>query len=543
MMMDNEKNNSREELSFILEAVANFIDLSFQENIFQYIADKIRQLNKNAIVSVSSFDEKSCSLKVNTVQGLGKFAEAVANLMGGLPTGRSFKIEKDAKQELLRGRLVEIPEGISSLSPDLPKAVWKAIEKILNVKQTYSMGFTWNGKLFGNIVIVLQQDTKLQNKHLVESFVKISSVAFQNKQVQETLDQTYKEIELQVARRTKELVKEVELHTETLQTLREKEEDFRLLADTASEIILTLNFDGTIMYINQRGLEISGYGLDEVIGTNFSAIIPKDKVEYLKELLAKRAEGFSEQLLYETEFINKEGKLLPVEVSSNLISKGDKPFGVLVSARDITERKTAVNELKKSEHRYRTLINTMQEGLVEVDSKWNIMFTNDRFAQIIGYTKEQLIGRSFYDLISKDTLQVAEKQHLLREQGETDLYELELITSDERQIFVLCSPNPSYDENGKYLGGFGIISDITERKVVEKEREKLIAELQKALANVKKLSGLLPICSSCKKIRDDRGYWNQIESYISDHSEADFSHSICRDCAKILYPELDIYDD
>jgi len=185
----------------------------------------------------------------------------------------------------------------------------------------------------------------------------------------------------------------------------------------------------------------------------------------------------------------------------------------------------------------------MQEGLVEVDSKWNIMFTNDRFAQIIGYTKEQLTGRSFYDLISKDTLQVAEKQHLLREQRETDLYELELITSDERLIFVLCSPNPSYDENGKYLGGFGIISDITERKVVEKEREKLIAELQKALANVKKLSGLLPICSSCKKIRDDRGYWNQIESYISDHSEADFSHSICRDCAKILYPELDIYDD
>ena len=85
--------------------------------------------------------------------------------------------------------------------------------------------------------------------------------------------------------------------------------------------------------------------------------------------------------------------------------------------------------------------------------------------------------------------------------------------------------------------------EIDERKRVEKEREKLIHELQEALDKVKTLSGLLPICSSCKKIRDDNGYWNQIEVYIRDHSEADFSHSICPGCAKELYPDLEIYDD
>ncbi len=63
------------------------------------------------------------------------------------------------------------------------------------------------------------------------------------------------------------------------------------------------------------------------------------------------------------------------------------------------------------------------------------------------------------------------------------------------------------------------------------------------LAEVKKLSGLLPICSICKKIRDDKGYWNQIEAYIQEHSEAEFSHSICKKCAKEHYPDLDIYDD
>jgi len=68
-------------------------------------------------------------------------------------------------------------------------------------------------------------------------------------------------------------------------------------------------------------------------------------------------------------------------------------------------------------------------------------------------------------------------------------------------------------------------------------------ELQEREAEVKTLSGLLPICSFCKKIRDDKGYWNQLESYIKDHSEAEFSHSVCRDCAKKHYPEFDIYNN
>jgi transcriptional regulator with GAF, ATPase, and Fis domain len=75
-----------------------------------------------------------------------------------------------------------------------------------------------------------------------------------------------------------------------------------------------------------------------------------------------------------------------------------------------------------------------------------------------------------------------------------------------------------------------------ERKRVEEEREKLICELQDALAKIKTLRGLLPICSSCKKIRDDKGYWNQIEAYLRDHSEAEFSHGICPECLKKLYP-------
>jgi sigma-B regulation protein RsbU (phosphoserine phosphatase) len=76
----------------------------------------------------------------------------------------------------------------------------------------------------------------------------------------------------------------------------------------------------------------------------------------------------------------------------------------------------------------------------------------------------------------------------------------------------------------------------------ERERDQLIIQLKEALSKVKRLSGLLPICQHCKKIRDDKGYWNQIENYIQQHSEADFSHSICQECAQKYYPDLNLYE-
>ena len=82
--------------------------------------------------------------------------------------------------------------------------------------------------------------------------------------------------------------------------------------------------------------------------------------------------------------------------------------------------------------------------------------------------------------------------------------------------------------------------EIIEREKSEGERNKLIAQLREALSKIKTLTGLLPICSACKKIRNDKGVWEQMEVYIRDHSEADFSHSICPECMKRLYPDLDL---
>lgn len=119
-------------------------------------------------------------------------------------------------------------------------------------------------------------------------------------------------------------------------------------------------------------------------------------------------------------------------------------------------------------------------------------------------------------------------------------------------IYRLLSGEPPHDLDLIYegiglltsmlmLGGIVYIAPIFESiRSNEKARDLLICELRDALSRVKTLSGLLPICASCKKIRDDKGYWNQIETYIKERSEAEFSHSICPECRKKLYPDFPV---
>jgi hypothetical protein len=117
-------------------------------------------------------------------------------------------------------------------------------------------------------------------------------------------------------------------------------------------------------------------------------------------------------------------------------------------------------------------------------------------------------------------------------------YEAVRRKKDGGLINVSLTISPIKNELGQIEGSSTIARDITSRKLAEKERDELLSSLQDALANIKTLSGLLPICSACNKIRNDAGSWERIETYIRDRSDADFTHSICPDCAKKLYPQF-----
>jgi hypothetical protein len=102
----------------------------------------------------------------------------------------------------------------------------------------------------------------------------------------------------------------------------------------------------------------------------------------------------------------------------------------------------------------------------------------------------------------------------------------------------LVTVTPYVDSQKKIVGIIESFEDITERQKLEEENDHLISDLQESLKKVKLLSGLLPICASCKSIKDDNGHWSKVETYIANHSEATCSHGICPECAERLYPEI-----
>lgn len=115
-------------------------------------------------------------------------------------------------------------------------------------------------------------------------------------------------------------------------------------------------------------------------------------------------------------------------------------------------------------------------------------------------------------------------------------YRVEVRHKDNGTVWLEINKQP-FLTDGKVAGFIGAARDITTRVRLEAEREKLIVDLQDAVFNIKTLRGLLPICAGCKKVRDDKGYWQQIEAYVSDHTEAEFSHGLCPDCAIRYYPD------
>ena len=161
------------------------------------------------------------------------------------------------------------------------------------------------------------------------------------------------------------------------------------------------------------------------------------------------------------------------------------------------------------------------------------VFLGDNRQEFWGFTIA-LIKR----IIHPDDVEIFKAhRHDVREMNVIEEVEFRIIRPDGTIVWLAHTCQPVCDEQGAFAGTRGSNKDITSRKQAEEERERLIGELQQALAQVKQLSGFLPICASCKKIRDDNGYWTQIEAYIRDHSQAEFSHGICPECMKKLYPE------
>ncbi|MBU0965274.1 MAG: cache domain-containing protein [Proteobacteria bacterium] len=123
--------------------------------------------------------------------------------------------------------------------------------------------------------------------------------------------------------------------------------------------------------------------------------------------------------------------------------------------------------------------------------------------------------------------------------GKATIKEHGHVNGEGKTTYTEVHGYPIFDKAGEVTQMIEYMVDITDRKLAEEERERLISQLQAALEDIKTLQGIVPICAFCKQIRDDSGYWNQLEKYVSEHSHAEFSHAICPKCMAERYPDVD----
>lgn len=195
---------------------------------------------------------------------------------------------------------------------------------------------------------------------------------------------------------------------------------------------------------------------------------------------------------------------------------------------------------KKADLQFRMLsyaIMSINESVYITDKNNQIIFVNKSFCGTYGYTEEEILGRNVKIFGGDGLVDESRNINSSGEEGKGWQEGIHHQRKDGNIFPISMSESIIKNEKGKGIAHISVVQDITERKQAEKERESLILELQGALAKIKTLNGLLPICAACKKIRDDQGYWKRIETYIEAHSEAEFTHSICPECEKKLYPE------
>ena len=145
----------------------------------------------------------------------------------------------------------------------------------------------------------------------------------------------------------------------------------------------------------------------------------------------------------------------------------------------------------------------------------------------LGFTRAELMSKPFIEFVHPDDRDRTLRQnHEVRAGGQARLFENRYVCRDGSYRWLMWNAAP---DAGRSLI-YSVARDVTESKRAEEERERLVRELQAALAEVRTLRGFLPICSYCKSIRDDENYWRSVEDYISTHTNTQFSHGICPAC-------------
>ncbi|MCF7805281.1 MAG: PAS domain S-box protein [Candidatus Marinimicrobia bacterium] len=310
------------------------------------------------------------------------------------------------------------------------------------------------------------------------------------------------------------------------------------ILEAISDPVILVDEQDRISYANSCMGNVTGYTQTELRGKPVTILLPGSEPDRrdVKKVLQKISKGDLRSTEIVTTIQRKSGDQRThrwnVSVLEHYESSGKN---LVIIGRDITERKEADRQLLLQS----TALKAAANGIVITDTEGTVQWINPAFTELTGYTKADITGKTT-SILKSGKHDDAFYENLWETITRGKVWEGEMINrrKDGSLYTEEQTITPVIDGSGNIINYIAIKHDVSARKQAEAEREKLITQLEDSLAKIKTLRGLIPICSNCKKIRDDEGYWHQVEEYVRDHSDAEFSHGICTDCAQSIYPDI-----
>jgi PAS domain S-box-containing protein len=251
--------------------------------------------------------------------------------------------------------------------------------------------------------------------------------------------------------------------------LRESEERYRALFDRSRDLVYITDFEGRFLDANEAALNRLGYMREEIRSLNFASLLSEDQLPLALKILPEIRETGIQKDLTEFRLRCKDGTYIYVETQGSSVLSNGAPVAIQAIARDITERRHAEEELKKSEEKYRSILENIEEGYYEVDLTGNFTFVNDSMCRIYGYLKEELLGLNYQRYFDKGTVEKMFRifNEIYKTGKPSTEYSYELIRKDGVKRYIEASASLIKDATDRPTGFRGIVRDVTEHMEME----------------------------------------------------------------------------
>lgn len=264
-----------------------------------------------------------------------------------------------------------------------------------------------------------------------------------------------------------------EKHRRLRKKLKEIKGKYEHLIDTVPDAVYVIDTDGNLKMWNIKLKELTGYTDEELAGMNIAKLLTPESLKIAREKIDYKVKAKKPTSPYEISLKRKDGGVMYIEVISAPLLKDGEVVAIQGFARDITERRKMEEKMEKEEEEYRMLVEMAQEGICIDDENENIVFTNEAFTNLLGYEKEELIGKNIFDIVYEEDKEKLKEESKKRRKGEASRYELRLVAKDGSIKTFIVSATPLY-KDGKFIGSLSVNLDITERKKAEEEMKSML---------------------------------------------------------------------